>query len=561
MKTLLQTFFVCIIIIVSNGLSAQNITIHADEYKHQFEGAGVSIGLYMGHHFSMNTNNQDKAIRLINQDLNMKYLQAYIDPSHYIGDQSKRQQYFDRRANYIKSAKQYREDIQFSLAGNIFPDDLRKDFLANNGNTYRILNTDDPEIYDKLAAWYFEIFQEFYDRGVEVDVFNVINEPDLPDCGANKCRRYLYGFDDDTRRGASLIFTEAVPKFKAMLADPNINTSNMKMPLIMGPSSFSPEGCLNYIRYFKNNYPEAWDQIDIVATHQYTKGGRVDLFQQIIGELDGRAFHQSENHASKSDPYPVSDGHKAALSLSRLIGTAVNNGVEAWYYFQNVYPQEFTLGGLVRVKWASDNPIPYKQYYSFKQITSSQPANSHVMGYEASGATDAEVLVFRKQGEDTVYLHYTNFTPSKKKVTFSVQEGSENRTISSLDLTMTDESENNVISLTQSDMDVTEASLEVEPYSINTIKIGMASVITSLDSQVNAEDVTFSLGTNNHIQVNSRKSKIQQIDIYSMQGKLIESTRNVDAFETSLPKLSTGDVYIVQVYTGNRVTIRKFLLN
>jgi hypothetical protein len=47
----------------------QKITIEADKYLQEFEGGGVSIGLYLGHHFSMTQVNQDKALSLINKDL------------------------------------------------------------------------------------------------------------------------------------------------------------------------------------------------------------------------------------------------------------------------------------------------------------------------------------------------------------------------------------------------------------------------------------------------------------------------------------------------------------
>ena len=75
------------------GLQAQSLTIDLDDPQQEYEGAGVSISLYLGHHFSMNAENQDKAIRLINQDLNMQYLQDYPDERYPSDDPD----YFQRR--------------------------------------------------------------------------------------------------------------------------------------------------------------------------------------------------------------------------------------------------------------------------------------------------------------------------------------------------------------------------------------------------------------------------------------------------------------------------------
>ena len=248
------------------------------------------------------------------------------------------------------------------MVGNKFPDDLRTDQVVN-GNTYRVLDTDDPEIYDKLANWYFQLFQYYKDNDLEIEIFNVVNEPDLINpCTGGSCRQYEYGYDGDTEKGVSLIFTQALPKFKAMLNDPEINTSGIKVPLIMGPSSFSPDGCLDYIRYFKANYPEAWNQIDIVALHQYNNGARDDVFKEILTEIGDKPFHQSETHAARNQRgiddlgnLPVSEELRTVLSLARIFSVAVNNGVSAWYYFMNNYPGNFEPPGLMQVAWQSDN--------------------------------------------------------------------------------------------------------------------------------------------------------------------------------------------------------------
>ncbi|MEO1050570.1 MAG: T9SS type A sorting domain-containing protein [Bacteroidota bacterium] len=545
------------------SVEAQQIKVKLDEPKQEFEGAGVSIGLFMGHHYSMNAENQAKAIRMINKDLNMKYLQDYI--GIYPSDDA---QYFDRRANYIKAAKVHRPDIQVSMVGNIFPDNLRTDIVVN-GRTYAVLDTDDPEIYDKLADWYFQLFKGFHDRGVEVDIFNVVNEPDLANC-ANQCRKYHYGLNGDTQKAVALVFTQAVPKFLEMLNDPQINTTNMKVPLIMGPSTISPNGCLSYLRYFKANYPEAWDLIDIVATHQYINGARNDLFEEILVEAEGKPIHQSETHASRFanqaddlGTLPVSDGHRTSLSLARLFGVAVNNGTSAWYYFENNYPNEFHPGGLIHVAWASENPVPYKHYYAYQQLTTAQPAFSNVMEQELVDIGKSEIVSFRKSDEDTVYVNIANFTGDAKAYLVQMEDNTGLRDMSAMTVTNTDETNDaNVIENTVFTAPQDRVIFRADPYSLNTLKLTLSNVITSLEDRIDRSALrVWQEGKN--LMVETRTTAIiESFSLVSAHGQyVIESAKPTNGrLEIALNTLNSG-VYLVNVVTSQGRESRKIHVN
>ena len=179
--------------------------------------------------------------------------------------------------------------------------------------------------------------------GVSVEILNVVNEPDLNVCGNDplQCRPYHYGYGDDTLRGVAEVFAQAVPLFLAKFADPNVNTLDMPEPRIMGPSTIAPNGALDHIRYMKANRPEAWAEIDIVATHQYINGVRGDLFLSLQTEAEGKPIHQSETHPSKTfGPGSLRSNLRSSLSLSQQIGAAVNFGTEAWYYFETNYPNQ-----------------------------------------------------------------------------------------------------------------------------------------------------------------------------------------------------------------------------
>ncbi|WP_179021770.1 hypothetical protein [Winogradskyella forsetii] len=446
----------------------QEIVLNVEDYKHQFIGGGVSIGLFLGHHYSMNETAQDQAIQMIAKDCNMKYLQDYIQ-IYPVDDPP----YFDRRANYVKAAKIYRPEIEFSLVGNKFPDDLLHDITVN-GETLQALNTDDPLIYDRLAQWYFDLFKGFYDRGVSVEILNVVNEPDLD----RTFRKHHYGLNGDTKEAVARIFKYAVPKFKDLLNNPAVNTTGMQVPLIMGPSTISPAGCIDYINFFKSEHPDVWNEIDIVATHQYEYGGNSLLFDDIANSIEDKRFYQSETHAQRGDDLSyvsVDDPLDAALSLSNLFSTAVGGGVSSWYYFENNYPNEFHPGGLLSVPWNAQEPVPYKHYYAFKQLTSTQPSNSHILGYTNPINARSDVLAFRKMDQDTLYLNYSNYTNKNREITLIMTDGnSEKFKAGSYSVITTDENNNEVLTASETFSTALDTlRFTVNKFSINTVKISI----------------------------------------------------------------------------------------
>ncbi len=545
------------------GLSAQSLTIKLDDTQQEFEGAGVAVSLFLGHHFSMNTENQDKAVRLVNKDLNMQYLQDYPDERYPSDDP----EYFQRRVDYFKAAMAYNPEIKIAMVGNKFPDNLRTNQVVN-GNTYRVLDTDDPEIYDKLADWYFQIFQYYKNNDLEIEVFNVVNEPDLINpCTGNSCRQYEYGYDGDTERGVALIFSEAVPKFKAMLNDPSINTSGIKIPLIMGPSSFSPNGCLDYIRYFKENYPEAWDQIDIVATHQYNNGARSDLFQEILVEIGDKPFHQSETHAARNSGgiddlgnLPVSEEVRTVLSLARIFSVAVNNGVSAWYYFMNNYPGDFEPPGLIQVAWQSTNPIPYKHYYAYKQLTTAQPAFSDVLSFEVTDFASGDIVAFKHPNVDTVYIQVANYLSVNRKVTISLDNNGVNVPMLGIKATRTDATRDDEEVLNEIyESPLSEIEFVSTPYSLSTLKIGLESTVTSVSSEKTSEPLIRLSSEGLSIE---SPTEIKKVAAYTLSGQLIFNAERINSrkyFDDHLMNKYTG-LIVLKVQTADRQFTRKMFL-
>jgi hypothetical protein len=543
-----------LLLLLRINLFSQSIAIKPDIYYHVFEGAGVSVGLYMGHHWSMNEVNRDKALKLINKDLNMVYLQDYVATSIYPPLDAN---YFDKRADYFKAAKTYRPDVKISITTNRFPKEL-VDEINISGKVQPVLRTTDTAIYTKIAQFYCTLFQGFKDRGVDIDILNVVNEPDFD-------KKYYYGQNGETQKAVALIFADAVPKFKEMLNDPVINTSKMKVPLIMGPSTLDPGACTSYLKYFKQNYPKAWQQIDIVATHQYTNGANVAMLNDVDAEAGIKPFFQSEMHTNRGDnlgTLPISDEHRGIISLANVFGSAVRSGVRAWFYFQTNYPQAYTPAGLISADWQSTNPVPYRHYYAFKQLTTAQPANSNMVERTVTSFPNSDVLVFRKKDEDTIYAHVSNFLNTTRSVTLNIEgKIGNNYNIKGYTVRVTDGIANDEMSAPTLFQNPTKSlTHSLSPYSVNTFKIVLNKDLSS--SIRNTEGVLDDFNivqTDGGISISSvSKQKIKSVAVHSVLGQLLLNRPNIDSEITHIKVGNhTSSIYFFTIKTDKGSLVKK----
>ncbi len=538
---------------------AQSLVVQADRYLQVFEGAGISAGLYLGHHYSMpSAISRDSAVKYIAGNLNMRYIQDYID--RYPADDPA---YFDRRADYIKAAKSYRADIKVSQVGNKFPAALMIDTVIG-GEPRKCLNTNDPNIYDKVATWYFLLFKAFKERGVDVDILNVVNEPDFD-------KVYYYGPNGNTRQNVAFVYERAVGKFLQMLADPAINTLQIKAPKIMGPSTISPQGCVDYIRYFKLNYPNVWNMIDIVAYHQYINGVNVGVLATIKSEAGSKPVYQSEMHTNRGDnlgtTLPISDEVRGCISLASLFGNSLRTGCNSWFYFQTNYPNTYTPAGLLSILWMAPEPIPYKHYYAFQQLTSTQPINSNVLEHVKSNMPTIDVVCLRKMNADSVYVNASNLSGTAVTMTVSVQSLTVPYRIKKYQMRTTNDVFNNRAAPVQEFVvPVSEFNVTISPYSVNTFTIAITNGTVTGTNTVRlpeqqelkivpvADGLTLSTTTG---------TLINRVDFVQMNGQKISSAQNLSQVNYTWmePANLQPGIYIFTVHTSKGVITKKYFVS
>ncbi len=546
-------FFVAIFSICFATANAQSLSVQADKYLQVFEGAGISAGLYMGHHFSMpSAASQDSAVKFIAADLNMRYIQDYID--RYPADDPA---YFDRRADYLKAAKLYRSDIQVSQVGNKFPAALMKDSLIG-GVMRKCLNTNDPEIYNKVADWYFLLLKAFKERGVEVDIINVVNEPDFD-------KVYYYGFDGNTMRNVALIFQRSVGKLFNILNDPAINTLQIKKPKIMGPSTISPQGCLDYTRYFRANFPDVWAMIDIVAYHQYVSGVNTGVLATIKTEAGTKPVYQSEMHTNRGDnlgTLPISDELRGCISLASLFGASLRTGCNSWFFFQTNYPNTYTEAGLLSIPWMAAAPAKYKHYHAFQQLTSTQPINSNVLEHIKTNLPTVDVVCLRKLNTDSVYVNMSTLTGTAIQVTVNVASLTGQYGIRQYQIRTTDATLNNTPNAVVNFPAMqNQFVVSLTPYSVNTITINISNGVASSITQPRlAESEIKLIPTSGGTVLKANGALIiKSFEVYTVAGKRIHVTSGINKsqHEWRQPALLNSGIYVYKIITDKGIVTKR----
>ena len=406
---------------VSPTAHAQRITVNADDYQQAFEGVGSSIPLFLARHFvDLSEAGKQEALDLIVRDNNLLCLQDY--PEFRLDDpQAINNDYYTRRVQYLQAARAIRPELLLSQTFSIFPADLRTSTVVN-GETVTHLDTERAGIYDEVAQWYFETLKFYNDNGLPMEVVNLVNEPDFI------VRRYGYG--TDARRGTAELFTQGVDKMRALIDAANAAGDSIPQPRIMGPSTIGPRGAVGFLTYYKQNYPAAFDNIDIVSYHQYGEGGVGPPLATVTRLAEGKPVWQSEMHTNRGDDLgtlpgisTLATGHRGVLSLAQLMTESLNAGANAWFYFLNIHPGPNP--GLLLVSGQNPRPQPWPHYYAFRQIGSAQPMGARVLTRRlASIRSDGDVLALREEGADTVYVHYANYTGSARDVELEVVDAS-----------------------------------------------------------------------------------------------------------------------------------------
>ncbi|MFD0896035.1 autotransporter-associated beta strand repeat-containing protein [Luteolibacter ambystomatis] len=396
------------------------VSVHPYDHRHVYETGATGFTWYWGHLKA--ASNRDEALRWLFQDLNIDYIRNGFDEAETANDNSdplsinwskfdfpQRDTGNDWVYNRAKSLNPRLKTLTYAHS---FPNWLRK----SDGSP----NLSAPNFHAEYAEWLFAQLVEKKAAGVPCDVLDLTNEPDYNNIGKDNVANIL---------------KYAVPLLRAWVNDPVRNPYGVEMPKIMAPSCLSASQSKDWITDWAANNADAWNQIDIVSTHQYSSGFEPSAYSAVNDVRGGRPFFQSEMHCghssvlNNSSQLPedsVEDQLEAALVLGRLFSKSVNNGVSVYDYYMGNSPQ----GSPTSLVYSPYNGTATRRkvYFSFKQLSSMQTRGSNVVKTQITGGVSGyDAIAYHSWGEQKTWLTVTCSQNTSQDILLEVFDQTGNR--------------------------------------------------------------------------------------------------------------------------------------
>ena len=521
-----------------SGALYNSINVFIDDYQQQLVGVGGSTGLYVANYCNMPYEKQVLASEMIAKDINLRWIKHYSR-----GPVNENLSMYQNVVKFYKNTRDINPNVQMVMCVSNLPDEI--EFKDKDGKA--ISNDYDPSIpgvYDTIAEYYFEIIKWFHDQDVEVTTLDVINEE-----GYAEKRVDLFGI--------------VIEKLEVILADEDRNPGGaIKRPIIMGPSSWSAASVTKWVNGFKAN-GTAWDNVDVIATHGY-QNGDFNTYSEGHAAADGKPFYNSEQTGkiqddegtginavdpiarqwvSGEEPEYIGD-----VSIAMRMTDFINAGGDAFYIFQ-LNNTKGNNAALIKTK--NNGTVEKSQVYDgFKQISSTQPYQSHRVSRELVGLDNFKILTMRKQNEDTVYVHATNLWPNNERVIIKLTDSEGNQLgIKEIKAWVSDEYKDNELVLEETYAQSSNLFLyNATPHSVNSFKIVVDPAGYDNERQIQEisfEAITDKTSTGNDFEISATSNS--NLDVVF---EVISGPATVNGNTVSLTG-ATGEVVIKAHQEGN----------
>lgn len=393
----------------------QILTVEPETYSHIYEGGGISFALHLDYIWTMSPLNQKLFFELMFRDVKLKYLQYYTE-----GRPSLKRERYDSVCKFISEAKKYNSNINLVFVLGTLPADLCYNKEVD-GEIVSALDVTRKDIYDKVAEYMLELMNDMYENyGYEISCFSMANEPDLG-------KKWRWGYEKPIK-GIGIMLDKVLPIFDKLLKS-EANKYKLSSPKIIAPSTINVNGCYEFICDWKKKYTNAWKYIDIVSTHQYSPryGCNIPAFNKVSDLLGGKGFYQTEMHTNRGDNLGddfLADNTalRGVLSLATLFSSSVLGGIQSWFYFltHNYKNIDGSSAALIQVKNEGE-PIPFKQYYAFKQLHNLLSSDTYVVKH-INDNEGLKMICMNVKDENKVVAHIGNILESSCPVNINVDK-------------------------------------------------------------------------------------------------------------------------------------------
>ncbi|MCG8389392.1 MAG: T9SS type A sorting domain-containing protein [Cytophagales bacterium] len=434
-------------------LDGAHIILNAEEYHQVFIGIGGSVSFY-SQYFSLSDADREAVLRLLAVDLNLKFAKNYVgdlpanDPSE-----------FENSRTYWADLKRHNPDINFQLTVNNLPDHLEGDGEGHDPTIAGVL--------DSIANYYFKALEYYHNEGLSVLQLDVLNERGLSEKTTD-------------------LFDIGIDKLREIINDPAKNPNGVPMPQVCGPSTWSAASPPKWIEDWKQNRPNAWNNVDVVTTHGYQQG-TFENYKAIFDVAEGKPFYNNEQTGKIQDdegtgPNAVDDlarqfvqgeepDHIGDVSIAMRMSDVINAGGNAFFPFR-LTNRNGNNAALVGTR--NGTYTPSKIYYGVKHISSIQPDSSYRVGNTSMLTDDYRIVTFRKPGEDTVYVHVTNVWPETRPVKIAVGDGGKAFGIKSVVAWTSNETmEFEEVWNEAFDLSTNAIEFTITPHSVNSFKLAV----------------------------------------------------------------------------------------
>ncbi len=434
-------------------LDGANIIVDAEEYHQVFIGIGGAVSFY-NQYFSLSDADREAVLRLLAVDLNLKFAKNYVgdvpanDPSE-----------FENSSTYWADLKRHNPDINFQLTVNNLPDHLEGSGEGHDPTIEGVL--------DSIADYYFKALEYYHNEGLSVLQLDVLNERGLSEKTTD-------------------LFDIGIDKLREIINDPAKNPNGVPMPQVCGPSTWSAASPPKWIEDWKQNRPNAWNNVDVVTTHGYQKG-TFENYRAIFEVAEGKPFYNNEQTGKIQDDEgtgadAVDDlakqfvqgeepDHIGDVSIAMRMSDVINAGGNAFFPFR-LTNSNGNNAALVGTKNGAYEPS--KIYYGVKHISSVQPDSSYRVSNTSMLTDDYRIVTFRKPGEDTVYVHVTNVWPETQAIKIAVGDGNKAFGIKSVVAWTSNETlEFEEVQNEQFDQSTNAIEFTITPHSVNSFKLAV----------------------------------------------------------------------------------------
>lgn len=344
---------------IGNVLAETVLVIDPERPQQRFEGMGCGAIFFEGHITSLAArgrhDEQQALYDAMFRDVRTDFLQLMIRPDHEPvndNEDSARMEvkrwdfsYLEHTKAICREARARRPGIRFHAVLYTPPPWMKTNGSESGGGAQRATLKDGME--REFAEFVWAFLAEMAKAGLPVEFLSLANEPDWP---------HEQPGCSFTAESMARLLRIALEQFKQMDGSAN----DVPMPKIVGPNTLSAVDAA--ARWVPAADREAPGAVAVVGSHDYDRRG--NRIADLVRAAQGRPVWVTEWCVNGRDNSP--DLLNSACEYWLAMTEAFNQGANAWFAYDWVYPPRDGGEALIHVDWGKSFHKT-RIYHGFRQ--------------------------------------------------------------------------------------------------------------------------------------------------------------------------------------------------